>query len=46
MLALLIFTTGCWDQDSLKDARLANATAYDLTPEGMLKQTLEIVDDS
>ncbi|WP_068499245.1 Ger(x)C family spore germination protein [Paenibacillus kribbensis] len=46
MLALLIFTTGCWDQDSLRDARLANASAYDLTPEGMLKQTLEIVDDS
>ncbi|EHS56720.1 Ger(x)C family spore germination protein [Paenibacillus sp. Aloe-11] len=46
MLALLIFTTGCWDQDSLRDARLANATAYDFTPEGMLKQTLEIVDDS
>ncbi|KJD44391.1 Ger(x)C family spore germination protein [Paenibacillus terrae] len=46
MLALLIFMTGCWDQDSLKDARLANASAYDLTPEGILLQTLEIVDDS
>ena len=46
MLTLLIFITGCWNQDNLKDARLANASAYDLTPEGMLLQTLEVVDDS
>lgn len=46
MLTLLIFITGCWDQDNLKDARLANASAYDLTSEGMLLQTLEVVDDS
>ncbi|WP_225999626.1 hypothetical protein [Paenibacillus sp. BJ-4] len=45
MLALLIITTGCWDQDSLQDARLANTSAYDITPEGVLQQTLEI-DDS
>ncbi|WP_274481871.1 hypothetical protein [Paenibacillus polymyxa] len=25
---------------------MANASAYDLTPEGMLLQTLEVVDDS
>ncbi|QOS78926.1 Ger(x)C family spore germination protein [Paenibacillus sp. JNUCC31] len=46
LMALLILTTGCWDQDSLKDARLANASAYDITSEGKIKQTLEIVDDS
>ncbi|KJD41833.1 hypothetical protein [Paenibacillus sp. ICGEB2008] len=46
MLALLIITTGCWDQDSLKDARLANASIYDLTPKGLLQQTLEVVDES
>ncbi|KEO79225.1 hypothetical protein MKN04_06045 [Paenibacillus polymyxa] len=45
MLALLMFITGCWDQNNLKDARLANASAYDLTPEGVLSQTLETVDD-
>ncbi|WP_311078716.1 hypothetical protein [Paenibacillus polymyxa] len=45
MLTLLIFITGCWDQDNLKDARLANTSAYVLTPEGMLLQTLEVVDD-
>ncbi|WP_440119375.1 Ger(x)C family spore germination protein [Paenibacillus sp. QZ-Y1] len=41
----LILMTGCWDQDSLKDARLANASAFDLTPDGEIQQTLEIVDD-
>ncbi len=45
ILTLLICTTGCWDQENLKDARLANATAYDLTPNGKIKQTLEIVND-
>lgn len=45
MLILLMLMTGCWDQDSLKDARLANASAYDITSEGDIKQTLEIVDD-
>ncbi|WP_408895012.1 Ger(x)C family spore germination protein [Paenibacillus taichungensis] len=45
MLTLLMLSTGCWDQDSLKDARLANASAYDITSEGEIKQTLEIVDD-
>ncbi|MHB0859905.1 hypothetical protein ACYCS5_01315 [Paenibacillus sp. SEL3] len=40
-----MFITGCWDQDNLKDARLANASVYDLTPEGVLSQKLEAVDD-
>lgn len=46
LLTLLMVMTGCWDQDSLKDARLANASAFDITSEGEIKQTLEIVDDS
>lgn len=45
VLTLLLLTTGCWDQDNLKDARLANASAFDITSNGEIKQTLEIVDD-
>ncbi|MGW8957295.1 hypothetical protein [Paenibacillus sp. NPDC055715] len=41
MLALLFFMTGCWDQDSLKDARPANASVFDLTPEGMFPPMLD-----
>lgn len=42
---MFVFTTACWDQDSLKDARLVNATAIDITTKGEIRQTLEIVND-
>lgn len=43
--SLAVLLCGCWDQNSLKDARLANASAYDLTDQGEIEQTLEIVND-
>ncbi|WP_051317326.1 hypothetical protein [Ectobacillus panaciterrae] len=40
--SLLLFLTGCWDQDPLKEARLIYATAMDRAPNGKMIQTVVI----
>lgn len=35
--------TGCWDQDYLKDIQLAYSAGFDLTEEGKIKETVEII---
>lgn len=42
-LLLPLLLTGCWDSEYLKDANLANGVGYDLTTEGKLIQTVELV---
>lgn len=43
MILLIIFLSGCWDQNNLKKARLGYGVGYDLTTEGDLKQTIEVM---
>ncbi|MFS0838368.1 Ger(x)C family spore germination protein [Paenibacillus sp. 1P03SA] len=45
VLLLLAVLPGCWDEDSLRDARLGYGSGYDLTPDGELMQTIEVVDE-
>ncbi|MFB7814075.1 Ger(x)C family spore germination protein [Paenibacillus chitinolyticus] len=46
VLLLLAVLPGCWDEDSLRNARLGYGAGYDLTPDGRLMQTMEVVDES
>lgn len=38
--------SGCWDQEPLREARLAYSIGYDITEENKLQQTLELVKSS
>ncbi|MEH7281493.1 Ger(x)C family spore germination protein, partial [Bacillus toyonensis] len=40
------FLAGCWDQEPLREARLAYSIGYDITEENKLQQTLELVKSS
>jgi len=43
MLFFTLFLSGCWDQNNLKKARLGYCVGYDLTSEGDLRQTVEVM---
>lgn len=38
--------SGCWDQEPLRDARLAYSIGSDITEENKLQQTIELVKSS
>ncbi|HDR7792879.1 TPA: Ger(x)C family spore germination protein [Bacillus luti] len=38
--------SGCWDQEPLREARLAYSLGYDITEESKLQQTIELVKSS
>lgn len=38
--------SGCWDQEPLRDARLAYSIGFDITEENKLQQTIELVKSS
>ncbi|HDR8185634.1 TPA: Ger(x)C family spore germination protein [Bacillus thuringiensis] len=38
--------SGCWDQEPLRDARLAYSIGFDITEENRLQQTIELVKSS
>ncbi|MDH4423471.1 MULTISPECIES: Ger(x)C family spore germination protein [Bacillus] len=40
------FLSGCWDQEPLREARLAYSLGYDITEENKLQQTIELVKSS
>lgn len=42
----LLLLSGCWDQEPLRDARLAYSIGYDLSNKNRLKQTVELVRSS
>ncbi|MCL6572459.1 MAG: Ger(x)C family spore germination protein, partial [Bacillus sp. (in: Bacteria)] len=44
VIFILLFMTGCWDQDLLKNARLIYGGGFDLAPNGKLLTTLVIRD--
>ncbi|WHY77577.1 Ger(x)C family spore germination protein [Neobacillus sp. WH10] len=44
VISILLFMTGCWDQDLLKDTRLIYGGGFDLAPNGKLQTTLVIRD--
>ncbi len=38
--------SGCWDQEPLREARLAYSLGYDITEENKLQQAIELVKSS
>lgn len=44
VIFILLFMTGCWDQDLLKEARLIYGEGFDLAPNGKLQSTFVIRD--
>ncbi|HDW3054073.1 TPA: spore germination protein KC [Bacillus cereus] len=46
LLCTSAFLSGCWDQEPLREARLAYSIGYDITEENKLQQTLELVKSS
>lgn len=42
----MILSTGCWDQQLLKDERIAYIVSYDLDPSGKIMSTISILDVS
>ncbi|OPH46598.1 hypothetical protein BC351_13995 [Paenibacillus ferrarius] len=44
VIFILLWMTGCWDQDLLKNARLLYGTGFDLAPDGKLLSTFVIRD--
>lgn len=44
VMFIVLFVTGCWDQDLLKKARLLYGGGFDLTPNGKLQTTFVIRD--
>ncbi|HDR3491081.1 TPA: spore germination protein GerKC [Bacillus wiedmannii] len=46
ILCTSAFLSGCWDQEPLREARLAYSIGYDITEENKLQQTLELVKSS
>ena len=46
VLCTSAFLSGCWDQEPLRDARLAYSIGSDITEENKLQQTIELVKSS
>lgn len=46
VLCFSIFLSGCWDQEPLREARLAYSLGYDITKDNKLQQTIELVKSS
>ena len=43
VLCTSAFLAGCWDQEPLREARLAYSIGSDITEENQLQQTIELV---
>ncbi|PFK40686.1 spore gernimation protein GerK [Bacillus cereus] len=43
MICTVLFLSGCWDQEPLRDAHLAYSIAYDAISENRLMQTVELI---
>ncbi len=43
ILCTSAFLSGCWDQEPLREARLAYSIGSDITEENKLQQTIELV---
>ncbi|MBJ8053050.1 Ger(x)C family spore germination protein [Bacillus cereus] len=46
VLCFSVFLSGCWDQEPLREARLAYSLGYDITEDNKLQQTIELVKSS
>ncbi|MZE37899.1 spore germination protein GerKC, partial [Bacillus anthracis] len=46
ILCTSAFLSGCWDQEPLREARLAYSIGSDITEENKLQQTIELVKSS
>ncbi len=46
VLCTSAFLAGCWDQEPLREARLAYSIGSDITEENQLQQTIELVKSS
>ncbi|WP_068619869.1 Ger(x)C family spore germination protein [Paenibacillus tuaregi] len=43
VMLLSVCLTGCWDREYLKDLHLAYTAGYDLSDEGILQETVELI---